>query len=77
MGKDSLLKVLVTGGAGFIGSNVADGLIEEGYEVIVVDDLSNGREENISDKAVFYKVDIRDKKLEDVMFDAKIKGKLR
>jgi len=62
-----LLKVLVTGGAGFIGSNVADGLIEEGHEVIVVDDLSNGREENISDKAVFYKVDIRDKKLEDVI----------
>ncbi|MES0342176.1 MAG: NAD-dependent epimerase/dehydratase family protein [Candidatus Humimicrobiaceae bacterium] len=61
------MKVLVTGGAGFIGSNVADGLIEEGYEVIVVDDLSNGREENISDKAVFYKVDIRDKKLEDVI----------
>jgi UDP-glucose 4-epimerase len=61
------LKVLVTGGAGFIGSNVVDGLIEEGYEVIVVDDLSNGREENISDKAVFYKVDIRDKKLEDVI----------
>ena len=60
------MKVLVTGGAGFIGSNVVDGLIEEGYEVIVVDDLSNGREENISDKAVFYKVDIRDKKLEDV-----------
>ena len=61
------MKVLVTGGAGFIGSNVVDGLIEEGYEVIVVDDLSNGREENISDKAVFYQVDIRDKKLEDVI----------
>ena len=60
------MKVLVTGGAGFIGSNVADGLIAEGYETVIVDDLSNGREENISDKAVFYKVDIRDKKLEDV-----------
>ncbi|MCK5567335.1 MAG: NAD-dependent epimerase/dehydratase family protein [Actinomycetia bacterium] len=60
------MKILVTGGAGFIGSNVVDGLIEEGYEVIIVDDLSNGREENISDKAVFYKVDVRDKKLEDV-----------
>ena len=61
------MKVLVTGGAGFIGSNVTDGLIREDHEVIVVDDLSNGREENISDKAVFYKVDIRDKKLEDVI----------
>jgi len=60
------LKILVTGGAGFIGSNVADGLIKEGHEVIIVDDLSNGREENISDKALFYQVDIRDKKLEDV-----------
>ncbi|TET51654.1 MAG: NAD-dependent epimerase/dehydratase family protein [Actinomycetota bacterium] len=60
------MKILVTGGAGFIGSNVADGLIKEGHEVIIVDDLSNGREENISDKALFYQVDIRDKKLEDV-----------
>jgi len=60
------LKILVTGGAGFIGSNVADGLIAEGYEVIIVDDLSNGREENISGKAKFYKTDVRDKALEDV-----------
>ncbi len=60
------MKILVTGGAGFIGSNVADGLIAEGYEVVIVDDLSNGREENISAKAKFYKTDIRDKKLEDV-----------
>jgi UDP-glucose 4-epimerase len=63
-GKD--LKILVTGGAGFIGSNVADGLIEAGHETVIVDDLSNGRKENISDKAKFYKVDIRDKALEDV-----------
>jgi UDP-glucose 4-epimerase len=60
------LKILVTGGAGFIGSNVADGLIETGYKTVIVDDLSNGREENIPDKAKFYKVDIRDKALEDV-----------
>ena len=47
------MKILVTGGAGFIGSNVADGLITEGYEVIIVDDLSNGRKENLPGKAKF------------------------
>ena len=60
------MKVLITGGAGFIGSNVADGLIAEGYEVIIVDDLSNGRKENIPEKAKFYKTDVREKELEDV-----------
>jgi UDP-glucose 4-epimerase len=60
------LKILVTGGAGFIGSNVADGLIGEGHETVIVDDLSNGREENIPDKSVFYKVDVRGRELEDV-----------
>jgi UDP-glucose 4-epimerase len=65
------LKILVTGGAGFIGSNVADGLIEAGHETVIVDDLSNGREENIPCKAAFYKVDVRDKKLEDVFREEK------
>jgi len=60
------VKVLVTGGAGFIGSNVADGLIAEGYEVVIVDDLSNGREENIPGKVKFYRTDVRDKELEDI-----------
>ena len=60
------MKVLVTGGAGFIGSNVADGLIAEGYEVVIVDDLSNGREENIPGKVKFYRTDVRDKELEDI-----------
>ena len=60
------MKILVTGGAGFIGSNVADGLIAEGHEVVIVDDLSNGREENMPEKAKFYKADVRDKGLEDV-----------
>ena len=57
------MKVLVTGGAGFIGSNVADGLLEKNYEVVIVDDLSNGRKENVPEEAKFYKCDIRDKKL--------------
>ena len=51
-------KVIVTGGAGFIGSNLVDRLIEEGIEVIIFDDLSTGKEENINPKAEFYNVDI-------------------
>lgn len=60
------MKVLITGGAGFIGSNVADGLLEKNYDVAIVDDLSNGKEENIPGKAAFYKCDIRDKEIYDI-----------
>lgn len=60
------MKVLITGGAGFIGSNVADGLLDKNYDVVIVDDLSNGKEENIPEKAKFYKCDIRDKKIYDI-----------
>jgi len=55
-------KVLVTGGAGFIGSHIVDLLIKNNYEVVVVDDLSSGREENINQKAQFYKLNITDQK---------------
>ena len=51
-------KCLVIGGAGFIGSNLVDKLIEEGHEVIVIDDLSTGIEENINPKADFQRYDI-------------------
>jgi len=60
------MKILVTGGAGFIGSNVVDAYIEKGYEVVVVDDLSSGKKENLNKKAKFYKLDICDKALEEV-----------
>ncbi|MBA2692056.1 MAG: SDR family oxidoreductase [Rubrobacter sp.] len=53
------MRVLVTGGAGFIGSHVSDLLIENGHEVAVVDDLSGGKKENIPGKANFYKLDVR------------------
>ncbi|GAB4577892.1 MAG: SDR family oxidoreductase [Anaerolineales bacterium] len=54
------MKVLVTGGAGFIGSNVVDLLVESGYEVVVVDNLSSGRRRNLNPQAKFYQLDIRE-----------------
>jgi UDP-glucose 4-epimerase len=54
------MKILVTGGAGFIGSHIVDAYVNEGHEVAVVDNLSTGREVNINREAVFYKADIRD-----------------
>jgi UDP-glucose 4-epimerase len=51
-------KVIVTGGAGFIGSNLVDRLIEQGIEVIVLDNLSTGKKENINSKAKFIRCDI-------------------
>jgi len=52
-------RVLVTGGAGFIGSQVADRYLAEGYEVAVVDNLSSGRRENVSRDAEFHQLDVR------------------
>jgi UDP-glucose 4-epimerase len=50
--------ILVTGGAGFIGSHIVDRLIAGGKEVLVVDDLSSGKKENLSPSAVFHKLDV-------------------
>ena len=51
-------KILITGGAGFIGSHLADKLIEQGHQVVIVDNLSTGRKENLNPKAKFYELDI-------------------
>lgn len=59
-------KVLVTGGAGFIGSHQVDALVAAGYNVVVVDDLSSGKKENINPKAKLIEMDIRDEKLTQV-----------
>jgi UDP-glucose 4-epimerase len=53
------MRVLLTGGAGFIGSHVADRLLEHGHEVAIVDDLSSGNRENVPQGARFYEEDIR------------------
>ncbi len=54
------MRIVVTGGAGFIGSHIADALLDAGHEVLVVDDLSTGRRENVPVGARFVEHDIRD-----------------
>ncbi len=63
------MNVLVTGGAGFIASHIVDAFIAEGHNVVVVDDLSSGRKENVNPKAKFVQMDVRDKGLERVFKD--------
>ena len=53
-------RVLVTGGAGFIGSHVAEGYLQRGDQVWIVDDLSSGRESNIPEGVVFHRMSIED-----------------
>jgi UDP-glucose 4-epimerase len=60
------LKILVTGGAGFIASHIADAYIEAGHSVVIIDDLSMGRKENINPRAQFVQMDIREKGIREI-----------
>lgn len=66
-----MAKVLVTGGAGFIGAHLTKELLQKGHDVTVLDDLSGGFEDNVDPKAVFVKGSITDKKLVNELFAAK------
>ncbi|MFD1394959.1 NAD-dependent epimerase/dehydratase family protein [Kroppenstedtia eburnea] len=61
------MKILVTGGAGFIGSHLVDTYIRDGHEVVVVDHLGSGQRENLNDQAVFYETDILSEEFERVV----------
>lgn len=64
-----MMKVLVTGGAGYIGSVGVHELIEEGYEVVVVDNLSQGHRAAVREEAAFVKGDLRDRSFVDSVLD--------
>lgn len=63
------MKVLVTGGAGFVGSHIVDLLIQEDFAVTVLDNLSTGVVDNINPKASFVKMDIRDERLKTLLLE--------
>ncbi len=67
------MKTLVTGGAGFIGSNLVDRLIEENFDVVVIDNLESGYSENLNSKAKFYQLDLTKKENEETILSA-LKG---
>jgi UDP-glucose 4-epimerase len=60
------MKILVSGGAGFIGSYLVDRLIKDGHQVVVIDNLFTGKKENLNKKAKFYKVDIQSPKISQI-----------
>ena len=62
------MKIIITGGAGFIASHIADEYIKAGHKVVIIDNLSTGFRKNINPKTKFYKADIRDKKTIDHIF---------
>lgn len=55
------MRLLITGGAGFIGSHIAERAVASGWDVAVIDDLSSGRRENVPKPAAFFETDIRDR----------------
>ena len=68
------MKILVTGGAGYIGSTISNYFLDKGHEVEIIDNLSTGLVENIPKKSVFYKIDISNvKKLDKILKKKKIR----
>lgn len=65
------MRILVTGGAGFIGSHVTDRLIESGHDVYVLDNLSTGKIKNVNKKATFLPLDLCDAKIQSVFMAIK------
>src|SRR5688572_1187770 len=63
------MKILVTGGAGYIGSFMAKVLLEQGDEVVVVDSLENGHQEAVDPRAQFVKADLRDENFVNQLFE--------
>ena len=68
------MNILVTGGAGYIGSHTVRALQQAGYTPIIVDNLSRGHVESIPEGVTFYNMDIADPKLVDIMKDHNIIG---
>lgn len=66
------MNILLTGGAGFIGSNIADAYIRKGHNVFIIDNLKTGSEKFINKKSVFYKTDILDSDLDKIIKKNKI-----
>jgi UDP-glucose 4-epimerase len=64
------MRILVTGGAGFIGSHLVDAFIADGHEAIVIDNLATGVRENLNPQARFYEADIRDAEAVGALFAA-------
>ena len=64
-----MTKVLVTGGAGFIGSHVADLFVANGFEVVVVDNLSTGKRENVPRNARFHEIGVNSPEFADLVRD--------
>ena len=68
------MNILVTGGAGFIGSHIVDAYIREGHRVVVLDNLSTGKREQVNPDATFYGVDLMDSEVKDIFEKEKIEA---
>ena len=64
--------ICVTGGAGFIGSHVADALTRDGHQVLILDDLSSGRKENVPEGAELVVADVRSQDAARLILDRKV-----